>query len=59
VHRLQPQGEVATGLLFVDPDSSGEMHALSDTDARPLVSLPYEELCPGAAALDELMGELR
>lgn len=33
------------------------MHALNATDPRPLVNLPCEELCPGAAALEELMGE--
>ncbi|HEX6910814.1 MAG TPA: 2-oxoacid:ferredoxin oxidoreductase subunit beta, partial [Longimicrobium sp.] len=58
VHRLQAAGEVVTGLLYVDPrGGEDEMHALNGTDARPLVDLPYEELCPGSAALEELMGE--
>jgi hypothetical protein len=34
------------------------MHALNQTVQAPLHDLPYEQLCPGAAALDELMNEL-
>ena len=29
------------------------------TVETPLVELPYEALCPGAGALDQLMGEMR
>jgi hypothetical protein len=35
------------------------MHAVNHTIERPLVDVPYEELCPGSAALEELMGEFR
>ena len=49
---------MVTGLLYFKPDSADEMHGLNGTDARPLVNLAYEELCPGSAALDELMREL-
>ena len=58
VRRAQEKGEVPTGLLFVQPDSA-DMHAINRTVDRPLVELPYEELCPGAAALDRLMEEYR
>jgi len=58
VRRLQEKGEVPTGLLFVQPDSA-DMHAINRTVDRPLVELPYEELCPGAEALDRLMEEYR
>jgi hypothetical protein len=35
------------------------MHGVSGTVERPLVDLPYEELCPGSQALAELMEEYR
>jgi hypothetical protein len=35
------------------------MHDVSKTVSRPLVDLAYEELCPGSAALSELMDEYR
>jgi len=58
VRRLQERGEVPMGLLYIQPDSA-DMHAVNRTVDRPLVELPYEELCPGAAALDQLMEEYR
>ncbi len=51
-------GEVVTGLLYIN-EASADMHAVSGTTTRPLVDLPYEQLCPGPAALRELMEELR
>jgi 2-oxoglutarate/2-oxoacid ferredoxin oxidoreductase subunit beta len=56
VQRMQAAGEVPTGLLYVEARGE-DMHALAGTVERPLVELPYEELCPGRAALEELMGE--
>ena len=56
VQRLQEAGEVVTGLLYVD-EGGADMHALNETVEAPLVGLPYEALCPGSAALEELMGE--
>ena len=58
VRQLQERGEVVTGLLYID-QRAGDMHALNDTVEEPLVDLPYEELCPGSAALGELMREFR
>jgi 2-oxoglutarate ferredoxin oxidoreductase subunit beta len=55
---LQDSGLVPTGLLFIE-ESSSDMHALNRTVARPLVDVPYEELCPGAASLEALMEEFR
>ncbi|MDB4950649.1 MAG: thiamine pyrophosphate TPP-binding protein [Gemmatimonadetes bacterium] len=57
VSRAQAKGEVVTGLLYVQPGAP-EMHALAGTVDEPLVDLPFEALCPGSAALDELMAEL-
>lgn len=58
VRALQVQGEVATGLLFIDPDMP-DMHEQNATVARPLVDLPYQALCPGDAALEALQREYR
>jgi 2-oxoglutarate/2-oxoacid ferredoxin oxidoreductase subunit beta len=58
VRALQRRGEVATGLLYVD-SSDRDMHAVSRTVDRPLVDIPFAELCPGNAALSELMEEFR
>jgi 2-oxoglutarate/2-oxoacid ferredoxin oxidoreductase subunit beta len=54
----QRRGEVATGLLFIS-EKSQDMHALNRTVERPLVELPYAELCPGNGALQSLMDEYR
>ena len=58
IRRLQDQGQVPTGLLFIE-QSSQDMHDLSRTVAGPLTALPFESLCPGSAALDSLMEEFR
>ena len=50
-------GEVVTGLLFME-EIAADMHALNQTVQAPLYDYPYEQLCPGGAALDELMREL-
>jgi 2-oxoglutarate ferredoxin oxidoreductase subunit beta len=58
VRQLQERGEIATGLLYVDP-SGADMHAVNDTVEGPLTDVPYAELCPGSAALEALMEEYR
>src|SRR6476620_6036879 len=58
VRERQGRGEVVTGLLYID-ESAADMHGVAGTIERPLVELPYEELCPGSAALEELMNEYR
>jgi 2-oxoglutarate ferredoxin oxidoreductase subunit beta len=58
IRTLQEQGVVPTGLLFIE-ESASDMHALNRTVRTPLIDLPYEALCPGGAALDALMEELR
>lgn len=52
------EGELATGLLFVDPESR-DMHEMYGTVATPLVDLPFDDLCPGSEALSKLMEEFR
>jgi 2-oxoglutarate ferredoxin oxidoreductase subunit beta len=54
----QSSGEIPMGLLFLD-DSGVEMHAAAKTVKRPLAQVPYEELCPGSAALRKLQDGYR
>jgi 2-oxoglutarate/2-oxoacid ferredoxin oxidoreductase subunit beta len=58
VRECQGRGEVPVGLLYID-EAAGDMHAVNGTVERPLVEVPYEELCPGSKALAELMDEYR
>jgi 2-oxoglutarate ferredoxin oxidoreductase subunit beta len=59
VKSCSDKGEIATGLLYLGEDSVGEMHTLNKTVQKPLVEVPFSELCPGSKALEELMGEFR
>lgn len=52
------QGEVVTGLLFVDPGSD-ELHDHLNTVETPLNRLSDAQLIPGAAALARINEELR
>jgi 2-oxoglutarate/2-oxoacid ferredoxin oxidoreductase subunit beta len=54
----QHAGEVPTGLLYLDP-SAPDMNEALGTVRRPLVELPFAELCPGDGALQELMESFR
>jgi 2-oxoglutarate ferredoxin oxidoreductase subunit beta len=58
VRERQKAGEVATGLLFISPDSS-DLHEQSNTVATPLVQLRHEDLCPGSAELEKLQRRFR
>lgn len=58
VRACQLRREVATGLLFID-ESGHDMHAVSKTVQVPLIDIPYEQLCPGNAALQTLMERYR
>ena len=58
VRAHQARGEVVTGLLHID-ETTSDMHAVSGTVDKPLVDVPFEQLCPGSAALSELMDEYR
>jgi 2-oxoglutarate ferredoxin oxidoreductase subunit beta len=52
------EGEVVTGLLYVDP-SPKDLHDNLNTVAAPLNTLNSAELCPGPAALDRINASLR
>lgn len=56
--KLQSRGEVATGLLFIDPTSM-DLHEFENTVDESLVGLPFDQLCPGSAVLDDLQSRWR
>jgi len=54
----QAEGEIVTGLLYVEPDAE-DLHERLHTVETPLNRLTDEELCPGAAALAKVNAALR
>jgi 2-oxoglutarate ferredoxin oxidoreductase subunit beta len=54
----QRTGLVPTGVLFVEQAGS-DMHAVNNTVAQPLTDVPFEKLCPGSKALEDLMQDFR
>jgi 2-oxoglutarate ferredoxin oxidoreductase subunit beta len=58
VQRKQEEGEVVTGLLYLDQNAS-DCHAILDTVETPLNALTETELCPGNAALKPINASFR
>jgi len=58
IHETSRRGEVATGVLYVEPDKD-DFVTLLDLVEEPLASLPLERVRPGKEALDEVMESLR
>lgn len=58
VINAKERGEILTGLLYLDPETS-DLHNMIQTTDRPLNTLGKKELCPGAAALEEINAGLR
>ncbi len=58
VQQLAEQGEIATGLLYVDPRPR-DLHAALNTVQQPLNALQDEALCPGREALERINAGLR
>jgi 2-oxoglutarate ferredoxin oxidoreductase subunit beta len=54
----QREAEIVTGLLYLSPDSQ-DLHAQSGTVDTPLTQLPYDQLCPGNAELQQLQQRFR
>lgn len=54
----QRSGNIVTGVLFVD-GATPDLHGSNKTSETPLSRLPFDALCPGAAALEELQEEFR
>jgi 2-oxoglutarate ferredoxin oxidoreductase subunit beta len=58
VQKAKQKGEILTGLLYLDPESS-DLHNILKTSDRPLNALTKDELCPGSDALAALNASLR
>jgi len=58
LQRKREEGEIPTGLLFVDPEPQ-DMHGYLKTSPRPLNELREADLVPGSATLEKLNASLR
>ena len=58
LQKTKINGEILTGLIFIEPESKDLHHVLNTVDI-PLNQLTAKELCPGSVALEELNAELR
>jgi 2-oxoglutarate ferredoxin oxidoreductase subunit beta len=58
VQRSKQSGEILTGLLYMDRESS-ELHEMIKTSDKALNSLSKEVLCPGSAVLEQINAALR
>jgi 2-oxoglutarate ferredoxin oxidoreductase subunit beta len=58
IQQHHARGEVVTGLLYVDPESS-DLHEHLNTVKAPLNRLCERELCPGSVALEKINASLR
>jgi 2-oxoglutarate/2-oxoacid ferredoxin oxidoreductase subunit beta len=58
IRERQVRGEVATGLLYVSPDSR-DMHEQLGTIPEALTKASFESLCPGSAELEKLQSRFR
>ena len=58
LQRHEAQGEVVTGLLFIDP-RAGDLHEHIGSCEAPLNTLGAKELCPGGATLAKINASLR
>ena len=70
VRERQQAGEIATGLLYLEaaqstngtasaPGAARDFHDIQGTVDDPLALLPFDELCPGADALDQIQKAFR
>jgi 2-oxoglutarate/2-oxoacid ferredoxin oxidoreductase subunit beta len=58
IQQRQAEGEVVTGLLYLDPDAT-DLHQHLQTPATALNRLDADRLCPGPAVLDRINAGLR
>jgi 2-oxoglutarate/2-oxoacid ferredoxin oxidoreductase subunit beta len=58
IHETARRGEVATGVLYVEPDKDDFITLLNLVD-EPLAGLPLDRVRPGKEVLDEVMESLR
>jgi len=53
IRKKAAAGEVATGLLYIDPAET-DLHSVLGTVATPLNAIPVADLCPGAKVLEDI-----
>jgi 2-oxoglutarate ferredoxin oxidoreductase subunit beta len=58
LQRHAANGQIVTGLLYVEPEAS-DLHAHLSTVERPLNQLGEQDLCPGSSALERINAGLR
>ncbi|MDZ7778518.1 MAG: 2-oxoacid:ferredoxin oxidoreductase subunit beta [Gemmatimonadota bacterium] len=58
IRARQAEGEIPTGLLYVDPDAPDHSETM-ELDDRALADVPWEELCPGSGRLEEVLAGFR
>lgn len=58
VQQRAAEGEIVTGLLYVDPDAT-DCHEILETVETPLNQLGEQELCPGSDALASINASFR
>lgn len=58
VRARQAEGEIPTGILYVDADAPDHVATLG-TVHGDLVGVPFEDLCPGSARLETLLEGFR
>ena len=58
VRARQEEGEIPTGLLYVDADAPDHVETLGSVPLN-LVDLPFSEVCPGAEQLEDVLAGFR
>ena len=58
LERHRQSGEIATGLIYLDPDEV-DFHGLIGTASKPLNAFSHQDLCPGNDALQAINATLR
>jgi len=58
IQESKRNGEIITGLLYIDPESP-DLHGILNTTDTPLNQLTSKVLCPGQPALDEINASFR
>ena len=58
LHETTMRGELATGVIYIEPDKDDFIDTLNLVD-EPLAFLPTERTRPSRAALDEIMDSLK
>ncbi len=53
VRQAAKEGDILTGLLYLDPEAA-ETHQFLNTTTKPLNALTEKDLCPGGSALERI-----